>query len=97
MYISHPNVGKNCKSANFTFEEDDNKVVLRWKKGNVWPTRMFPLDVCEFVVKTIFEEARGIDQDFINGFTCLDHNGTILRSHPLCNSKQEWYDHCPVK
>ena len=31
----HPVVGKNCKSANFTFGRKDKKIIIKWRKGNV--------------------------------------------------------------
>ena len=71
--------------------------MIKWKKGNVRPTRMFPLDFREFVASRFFENVRGVDQDVLEGFTCLDHNGLILRAHPSYKSKREWFDHCLVK
>ena len=94
-----PFVRKNVMSANFTIsreakEDDCNEIWFRWKARNKKPVRPFPLEVRQVAVENIFHEVRGIASDVVPGFTCLDHNNSILRAHPSYNSGREWYDHC---
>ena len=72
---------------------------IKWKKGNVPPTKSFNDDVVAKVFGMIFHVTRGVadTETVIPGFTCLKLRGHVFRAHPCYRSGDQWFDHVYLK
>ena len=70
--------------------------ILKWNKSHVSPTGIFRRDILKFVSDQIFKNTNFCEST-IDGFTCLDWGGNIIRAHPSYKSGSPWFDHVSIK
>ena len=89
-----PGIGINKCSSHFSIVPYENGSEIKWKGGLVQPKNYFPKLARESIKEHLLVD--GWESSTIEGFTCLDYFGTILRAHPSYRSGEPWYDYINV-